>query len=361
MYFGLSEDQTFFQENIIKYLNDACPLDNLRKIADGDKDLAAEINLGLVNLGVNAIMIPEEYGGLGLDLLFAAAVSQGLGYGLSPTPFVGSYVMAPIAILEAGNEEQKKKYLPKIADNSLNFGVCVSPFTGARDNAKIKIAQNKVSGNALFAIDIANPSHVLLADEKGLLGIVEIANNNVTINTLTTIDKTRAVAELIFENARLDILEKSSQSKDIIKGVLDAGRIVLAADTIGASQNMIDQAVAYAQERKQFGRAIGTFQAVKHMCAEMAAELEPCYSLVWHAAHLYADNTTEGKIMASHAKSHTSEVGKMISKTAIEVHGGMGFTDLLGLHFWFKRIGFNRQLFGSPEQLREEAALLQFN
>jgi len=361
MYFGLSEDQTFFQENIIKYLSDTCPLDNLRKIADGDKDLAAEINLGLVNLGVNAIIIPEEYGGLGLDLLFATAVSQGLGYGLSPTPFVGSYVMAPIAILEAGNEEQKKNYLPKIADNSLNFGVCVSPFTGARDNAKIQIAQDKVSGNALFAIDIENPSHILLADEKGLLGIVEIANNNVTINKLTTIDKTRTVAELIFENSTLDILEESSQSKDIIKGVLDAGRIVLAADTIGASQNMIDQAVAYAQERKQFGRAIGTFQAVKHMCAEMAAELEPCYSLVWHAAHLYADNTAEGKIMASHAKSHTSEVGKMISKTAIEVHGGMGFTDLLGLHFWFKRIGFNRQLFGSPEQLREEAALLQFN
>ena len=361
MYFGLSEDQTFFQENIIKYLNDACPLDNLRKITDGDKDLAAEINLGLVNLGVNAIIIPEEYGGLGLDLLFATAVSQGLGYGLSPTPFVGSYVMAPIAILEAGNEEQKKNYLPKIADNYLNFGVCVSPFTGARDNAKIKIANNKVSGNALFAVDIENSSHVLLADEKGLLGIVEIANNNVTINKLATIDKTRTVAELIFANSNIDILEESSQSKDIIKGVLDAGRIVLAADTIGASQNMIDQAVAYAQERKQFGRAIGTFQAVKHMCAEMAAELEPCYSLVWHAAHLYADNTTEGKIMASHAKSHTSEVGKMISKTAIEVHGGMGFTDLLGLHFWFKRIGFNRQLFGSPEQLREEAALLQFN
>jgi len=361
MYFGLSEDQTFFQENIIKYLNYACPLDNLRKIADGDKDLAAEINLGLVNLGVNAIIIPEEYGGLGLDLLFATAVSQGLGYGLSPTPFVGSYVMAPIAILEAGNEEQKKNYLPKIADNSLNFAVCVSPFTGARDNAKIKIANNKVSGNAFFAIDIENPSHVLITDEKGLLGIVEIANNNVTINKLTTIDKTRTVAELIFENSILDILEASSRSKDIFKGVLDAGRIILAADTIGASQNMIDQAVAYAQERKQFGRAIGTFQAVKHMCAEMAAELEPCYSMVWHAAHLYADNTNEGKIMASHAKSHTSEVGKMISKTAIEVHGGMGFTDLLGLHFWFKRIGFNRQLFGSPEQLREEAALLQFN
>ena len=193
------------------------------------------------------------------------------------------------------------------------------------------------------------------------MGIVEIANNNVTINKLATIDKTRTVAELIFANSNIDILEESSQSKDIIKGVLDAGRIVLAADTIGASQNMIDKAVAYAQERKQFGRAIGTFQAVKHMCAEMAAELEPCYSLVWHAAHLYADNTTEGKIMASHAKSHTSEAGKMISKTAIEVHGGMGFTDLLGLHFWFKRIGFNRQLFGSPEQLREEAALLQFN
>ena len=134
---------------------------------------------------------------------------------------------------------------------------------------------------------------------------------------------------------------------------------ILAADSLGASQTMIDKAVDYAKERKQFGRAIGSFQAVKHMCAEMAADLEPCYALVWHAAHCHDYSPDEARLMACHAKAHVSEMSKGIAKKATEVHGGMGFTDLLGLHYWFKRIGFDRQLLGGPELVRLEAARLQ--
>jgi alkylation response protein AidB-like acyl-CoA dehydrogenase len=134
---------------------------------------------------------------------------------------------------------------------------------------------------------------------------------------------------------------------------------MLAADSIGASQIMLDKAVAYSLERKQFGRVIGSFQAVKHMCAEMAAELEPCHSMIWHAAHCYDHDPSQARLMACHTKAHVSEVGQQISKTATEVHGGMGFTDELGLHYWFKRIGLNRQLLGSPELVREEAARIQ--
>ena len=114
--------------------------------------------------------------------------------------------------------------------------------------------------------------------------------------------------------------------------------------------------MAYSKERKQFNRVIGSFQAVKHMCAEMTADLEPCYSLVWHAAHLFEEKTKESRLMACHAKSHVSEISQMVAKKATEVHGGMGFTDLLGLHFWFKRIGLNRQILGAPEIVREEAS-----
>ena len=122
---------------------------------------------------------------------------------------------------------------------------------------------------------------------------------------------------------------------------------------------MIEKAVAYAGERKQFGRVIGSFQAVKHMCAEMAAELEPCRSLVWYAAHAFDEMPDEASLMAAHAKSLTSDVGRFVARTATEVHGGMGFTDLLGLHYWFKRIGLNRQLLGAPERVRREAAVMQ--
>ena len=125
------------------------------------------------------------------------------------------------------------------------------------------------------------------------------------------------------------------------------------------SVDVLHKAVEYSKERKQFGRVIGSFQAVKHMCAEMTAELEPCYSLVWHAAHCFSHIPDEARLMACQSKSHVSEVSKMVSKKATEVHGGMGFTDLLGLHYWFKRIGMNRQLLGSPELVRDEAGKIQ--
>ena len=141
--------------------------------------------------------------------------------------------------------------------------------------------------------------------------------------------------------------------------IVDAGRVMLAADILGAGTAMIEQAVAYAHTRVQFGRPIGSFQAVKHMCAEMAAALEPCRSLVWYAAHAFDHAPDEASLMACHAKSHLSEVGRFVARTSTEVHGGMGFTDLAGLHYWFKRIGLDRQLLGGPELLRNEAARLQ--
>ena len=137
------------------------------------------------------------------------------------------------------------------------------------------------------------------------------------------------------------------------------GRIMLAADSVGAGQSMIDQAVAYAKTREQFERPIATFQAVKHMCAEMAAGLEPCRSMIWYAGHAFDELPDESRLTACHTKAHVSEVTKFVAKTSTEVHGGMGFTDLVGLHYWFKRIGFNRQILGTPELLREEAARLQ--
>ncbi len=134
---------------------------------------------------------------------------------------------------------------------------------------------------------------------------------------------------------------------------------MLAADMLGASEAMIEKAVRYAQERKQFGRVIGTFQAVKHLCAEMAAELEPSRSLIWYAAYAFDALPDEAPVVAAHAKAHLSEVSRFVARTATEVHGGIGITDLLGLHYWFKRVGLDRQLLGGPERVREIAAQMQ--
>jgi len=211
----------------------------------------------------------------------------------------------------------------------------------------------------MFVLDGMDADMYIIADRQGSLHLVEANAKGVSRRKLKTIDRTRSVAEVVFDGVAAEILPGSTSNREPLLKMIDAGRLILAADSLGAAQAMLDQSVAYAKERRQFNRVIGSFQAVKHMCAEMAADLEPCRSLIWYAAHAATAIPEEARLMACHAKAHLAEVGQSVARKSTEVHGGMGFTDLLGLHYWFKRIGFNRQLLGAPELVREEAASIQ--
>jgi|TARA_B100000902_G_scaffold32154_1_gene38463 alkylation response protein AidB-like acyl-CoA dehydrogenase len=358
MYFGLSEEQKSLEENINRFLEDNASLDVIKAVANGESDKAKEVHQGIIDLGLSGLIVPEDYGGLELNMLFATVVAAALGSGTAPVPYTGSYVMAPMAINLGGDDNQKSNWLPKIAGGECVIGVGLSEYVGAREDAGIEFSDGKLSGRCLFLIDGKDADAYLLANKSGELFIVDSASSGISVTELTTVDKTRTSIELVLDKVDAEILPGSNDKK-VIEKVLDAGRLMLAADTVGAAQVMLDKSVAYSLERKQFGRLIGSFQAVKHMCAEMAAELEPCHSMIWHAAHCQDNVPEEARLMACQTKAHISEVGKQVSKTATEVHGGMGFTDELGLHYWFKRIGLNRQLLGSPELIREEAGKLQ--
>tara|TARA_B100001109_G_scaffold161882_1_gene131760 strand:- start:1021 stop:2109 length:1089 start_codon:yes stop_codon:yes gene_type:complete len=358
MYFGLSEEQKSLEENINRFLEDNASLDVIKAVANGESDKAKEVHQGIIDLGLSGLIVPEDYGGLELNMLFATVVAAALGSGTAPVPYTGSYVMAPMAINLGGDDNQKSNWLPKIAGGECVIGVGLSEYVGAREDAGIEFSDGKLSGRCLFLIDGKDANAYLLANKSGELFIVDSASSGISVTELTTVDKTRTSIELVLDQVDAEILPGSNDKK-VIEKVLDAGRLMLAADTVGAAQVMLDKSVAYSLERKQFGRLIGSFQAVKHMCAEMAAELEPCHSMIWHAAHCQDNVPEEARLMACQTKAHISEVGKQVSKTATEVHGGMGFTDELGLHYWFKRIGLNRQLLGSPELIREEAGKLQ--
>ena len=358
MYFGLSEEQKSLEENINRFLEDNASLDVIKAVANGESEKAQQVHQGIIDLGLSGLVVPEEYGGLELNMLFATVVASALGSGTAPVPYAGSYVMAPIAINLGGDEQQKSNWLPKIAGGECVIGVGLSEYVGAREDSGIEFSNGKLSGRCLFLIDGKDADAYLLADKSGQLYLVDSSSSGITVTELTTVDKTRTSIELVLDKVDAEMLPNSS-NKEVIEKVLDAGRLMLAADTVGAAQVMLDKSVAYSLERKQFGRLIGSFQAVKHMCAEMAAELEPCHSMIWHAAHCQDKVPEEARLMACQTKAHVSEVGKQVSKTATEVHGGMGFTDELGLHYWFKRIGLNRQLLGSPELIREEAGKLQ--
>lgn len=357
MDFALTEEQRMLQQSIAGFLETNCPLDVVRSAAAANTTRVEDIADGLSNLGVPGIIIPEEHGGVGLDFLEAALISEALGTVAAPVPFVATSIMAPLAILRGGSDNQKEEYLPRIAAGDLTMGVGLTEQIGRRDSEGIQSRGASLTGRAMFVLDGIDADAFIVADTNRCLYIVH--NSDLTKRPLTTIDKTRAVAELEFDGTPAELLPNSKKNDGIILDVIDSGRVMLAADTLGASQTMLNKTLAYVQERRQFNRVIGSFQAVKHMCAEMTAELEPCRSLIWYSAHALRAIPDEARLMACHTKSHLAEVGRFVSRKATECHGGMGFTDLLGLHYWFKRIGFNRQLLGSPELIREEAARIQ--
>ena len=193
----------------------------------------------------------------------------------------------------------------------------------------------------------------------GNAAVVAADDPGVSLHMHRSVDRTRPVVDLTFENARAVVLDAANAQIAAAQRVLDAGRIVLAADTLGAAQHMFDRALAFVKQRVQFGRIIGSFQAVKYKFADMVTMLEPCRAMVWYAAYAQDALPDEARLTALHAKAHLGDVGRDIARMATEAHGGMGFTDLLGLHYWFKRISFNRQMLGGPERCREEAARLQ--
>jgi len=354
MEFALSDDQRMFQASVTGYLEGASPLDRVREVADGDRGVAEGISLGLSELGAGQILVPEAYEGLGLGLLDAALVQEALGAAVAPAAHLGA-AMAVAGIVQAGSDAQQAEWLARIGSGEVRIGVAVGEHVGAREGAGVTAADGKLSGKSLFALETAGASHVLVCDRDGGLHIASMSDAGLTRTELQTIDRTRDYAELVFEGVAATALAGQGGADWMVL----AGRLLLAADTLGAAQVMLDKAVAYALERKQFGRVIGSFQAVKHLCAEMAAQLEPARALVWHAAHAFDEDMDEAAVMICLAKAHLAEIGTFIARTSTEVHGGMGFTDLVGLHYWFKRIGANRQLLGGPEQVREDAARRQ--
>lgn len=340
MQFGLSEEQTLLQDSLGRLLDDAASLDEVRKVAAGEADDRA-LWTGLTELGIPGLLIPEDKGGVGLGSLDAAIVAEALGAHAAPAPFLGA-AMASRAL--TGDT------LGEIAAGKLRVGVAFSEAIGARADGRVAYAGGKLSGRAIFVADAAADCYLVATPSRQLC---LVSSDEVNIEPITTIDRTRSTCALTMNDAKADLVSEDEQT---FFAALDIGRLVLAADTLGAAQHMLDAAVDYAKQREQFNRPIGSFQAVKHMCAEMTASVEPCRSLVWYAGHALDNVPEEARVTVCHTKAHLAEVGKFVAKTATEVHGGMGFTDLLGLHYWFKRIGYNRQMLGAPEVVREEAA-----
>ena len=360
MDFGLSDEQQLLESTLRSMLDEQVPIARLRDLVEQDEPYDPEVWMGLAELGACGVLIPERFGGSELKLLDAAIVAQSLGTHATPTPFLSSSVLAPVALLEAGSAEQRERWLPGLAKGELRFGAALTELWSHREGAGVSLSGDTLSGKALMAIDLPGADAVRVAPDDEQLFVVAGDAPGLRCERLLTIDATRNVAELVFENVRPECaLADGAGARHAIARMLDAGRVVLAADLLGACDTMLARAVEYAGERRQFGRVIASFQAVKHMCAEMAARIEPARSLLWYAAHAYDELPDEASLVAAHALSLLSDIGRDVATTSTEVHGGVGFTDEQNLHLWFKRIGLGRELLGGPTFLRERAAALQ--
>jgi alkylation response protein AidB-like acyl-CoA dehydrogenase len=351
MDFGLSDDQRLLEASVRAFLRDRVPIARVRELRDMDCPNDRAIWRGLAELGAAGILVPEAHGGSGLSLLDVALVAQSLGHAVAPSPFLSTSVIAPVALRAAGSDA--KRWLEGIAAGELVVGAAFTEAFSVREGAGVTLAGDRLRGMALMAVDAHGADRVLVPIGRDRLAVARAD----TATRLATIDATRCTAEVVFDDVAPEAVIDGAG--DAITRALDAGRIALAADVLGACEAMIEQSVAYAQQRKQFGRAIGSFQAVKHMCAEMIAALEPTRSLLWYAAHSFDALPDEAPQMACHVLAHVSEIGREIASTATQVHGGIGWTDEQNLHFWFKRIAVARHLLGGPELLRERAAQLQ--
>ena len=284
MDFGLAEDQVLFEQTTRSFLADRVSIQQVREFRDADSPLDRSTWRALAELGVSGILVPEAQGGSGLRLLDAAIVAQSLGHAVTPAPFLSSSVMATVALTEISSA-RAAAWLAGIASGELIVGVALTELFSRREGAGVSCGDGRLRGKAMMALDACGADLILVASSPSQIAVVRREARGVETNRLATTDATRSMAEVLFDDVLPEAIFENASGAT--RRALDAGRIVLAADTLGACESMIEQSVRYAGERKQFGRLIGSFQAVKHMCAEMVAELEPARSLMWYAAHSF--------------------------------------------------------------------------
>ena len=356
MDFGLSEEQRLLEQSVRSFLAEQVPIERVRELRDNECVIDRSIWKSLAELGMTGILVAVEHGGSGMTLLDAALVAQAIGHAATPAPFLPSSILTALALQHLGGDSGAA-WLRGIASGEVVFAAAVTELFSRREDAGLQLDGKRISGKSMMAQSACAADYILVAVDEDTLAVVRRDAPQLIVAPLSTIDQTRCTSELLFDSVPTEAVFRDCAAT--ITRALDGGRITLAADTLGCCESMIERAVAYAKERKQFNRVIGSFQAVKHMCAEMIAEIEPARSLLWYAAHSFDAKPEESSLMACHALAHISEIGREIASIATQVHGGTGWTDEQNVHFWFKRIANARHLLGGPEFLRSRAADLQ--
>ncbi len=353
MNFDLSEEQEMLQETVRQFLENECPPTTLREIFDGDTGFEPSLWKGLVEMGVAGLHLPEEHGGAGLEILDLAVVAEVLGYMAAPGPFLG-HALAGLALAEGGSEEQKKKWLPRLATGDALGTVAIGEADGGWLPHQWSVAGGEAltgtKKNVLFG---EHADLVVVGTAGGGLSLVERDAPGLEWKPTEGADRTRRLCELTLSKTPAEALPQGETAAARLR---DVALVLLAADAFGGSSRLVEMSVEYAKTREQFGVTIGHFQALKHQLANMAVEVEPSRGLYWYAAHALDHVQDEAERTAAVAKAHITDRYMQIARDAVEAHGGIGFTWECDVQIWFKRAMFDRAFLGNPAMHRERAA-----
>jgi alkylation response protein AidB-like acyl-CoA dehydrogenase len=363
MNFAFSDEQEELRAAVRRFLAEKSPESEVRRLMDTEDGYDPAVWSQMADqLGLQSLTIPEEFGGSGFTYVELLVVLEEMGAALLCAPFFSSVALGANALLTSGDDEAKKSYLPGIASGETIATLAITEDNGKWDFSGIECAATQkdggwvLNGHKMFVIDghVANLIVVAARSAAGVsLFAVQGDAAGLTRTSLPTMDQTRKQARLEFADTPAVLIGTDGGAEAGLTKTLDLAAVALAAEQVGGAQHVLDASVEYAKTRIQFGRPIGSFQAIKHKCADMLLEVESAKSAAYYAAWAAAEDSDELPVVASLAKSYCSEAYFHSAAENIQIHGGIGFTWEHPAHLYFKRAKSSELLLGDPSYHRE--------
>ena len=369
MDFGLSEEQEMLRKMSRDFLENECPKSLVREMEDDEKGYSPELWRKMAELGWMGLVFPEEYSGEGLSFLDLTVLIEELGRALVPGPYLSTVVYCGLSILAAGTDEQKREFLPKIAKGDLILSLALTAPSATWDAAGVTVKATPegddfvISGTKLFVSDAHVTDYLLCVTrtkesgdkEDGItLFLVDAKSPGISCTPLKTIASDKQF-EVVFDKVRVprkNMLGEPDHGWTVIKEVVPKATLAQCALMVGGAQQVLEMTVNYAKERVQFGRPIGSFQAIQHKCADMATEVDGCRFITYQAAWKMSEGLPCA-LDVSMAKAWVSEAYRRTCVEGHQIHGGIGFIKDHDMQLYYRRAKASELMFGDADYHRE--------
>ena len=363
MNFAFSEEQEELRKVVRDFLNSKSSEATVRELMETDTgyDAAVWSQMG-EQMGLQGLIIPEEFGGSGYSYVELIVVLEEMGRRLLCAPYFATVALAANTLLHSGDDAAKAEYLPGIASGETIATLAFTEANGKWDESGITLEASgsgsdyTLTGEKMYVLD-GTIADLILVAAKTASGVslfaVQGDASGLTREGLSTMDQTRKQARLSFDGTPAKLIGTEGGGWDVLSRVLDLAAVALAAEQVGGAQECLEMAVQYAKDRVQFGRPIGSFQAIKHKCADMLLEVESAKSAAYYAGWCASELNDELPSVASLAKSYCSEAYFHTTAENIQIHGGIGFTWEHPAHLYFKRAKSSELFLGDPTYHRE--------